>query len=130
MKKSLAITLFMFALGLGGAVSQSINNIPLKDLDAEYIRITGTYRFLTTQMNIEVDYGQEISLRAINDKYLKDENGNVMVFYSMIGALNFFSRNGYELVNAFPLSANEPNIHHYILRKKIREKESEDIQQY
>lgn len=78
--------------------SQTVNNIPLKDIDVEYVRIVGTAKFLSTKVTIEVEFGQRNRFFDTNDTVLRDENGKLLELNSMIDALNFMDKNGYEFV--------------------------------
>ena len=47
---TLAATHFAFA--------QTMNDVPLKTLDVEYVQIIGTGRSLSTKVNVEIDFGK------------------------------------------------------------------------
>lgn len=98
--------------------AQSVNGIPLKDLDAEYVQISSEDKALTHKITIMADYGQERRTLAA-DKYTKimDANGKAMTFNSIIDALNFMARYGYEVVQVYPAqdTARTPQ---YLLKRK------------
>ena len=99
--------------------AQTVNDIPLKDIDVEYVEIVGTSRLLSTKLTIEIDFGQENKLFSSDkDTRVKDANGKNMIFNSMIDALNFMTKNGYEFVQAYALAISNQNVYHYLLRKK------------
>jgi hypothetical protein len=102
------------------ANAQSVNDIPLKDLNAEYVQIVGTSKPLTNKITVEIDFGQETkSFPTDKEVKIKDANGKNMLFNSMVDALNFLAKNGYEFVQAYALNmSNSQNTYHYILRKK------------
>ena len=112
------ISSFILLLFLSKNVqSQSIGNKPLSELDAEYIEIEEISRLLSNIFFIKIDYGQKTKLFTGDDR-VKDENGFDKEFNSMIDALNFMSKYGYELstvVTAVDVSAP---IKRYILKKK------------
>ncbi|MEI7844713.1 MAG: hypothetical protein WCK35_02815 [Chloroflexota bacterium] len=61
-----------------------------------------------------IDFGQKSEL--ISDKTYKDESGKPLIFDSMIDAMNFMAKNGWELVQVYiPVS---PAVR-YVLKKKI-----------
>lgn len=64
----------------------------------EYVRIVGTAKFLSTKVTIEVEFGQRNRFFDTNDTVLRDENGKLLELNSMIDALNFMDKNGYEFV--------------------------------
>lgn len=97
---------------------QTVNDIPLKDIDADYVQIVGTSKLFSNKLTIEIDFGQENKLFSDKDTRLKDANGKNMVFNSMIDALNFMTKNGYEFVQAYAFNVSSQNVYHYLLRKK------------
>src|SRR5688572_33373330 len=88
--------------------SQTINGAPLKELDAEHILIVGTTKILSNKVTIAIDFGQENKFfNAKDDGRITDETGKPLVLNSMVDALNFLSKYGYEFVDAY--SATIPN---------------------
>ncbi|OUL63377.1 hypothetical protein [Flavobacterium sp. AJR] len=114
-------TLLSFAL-LFGFVSfgQTINGIPIKDLDVQYLQILGTSKMMSSKLTITIDIGQKTKYFASNTDatLLKDENGEGLVFNSMIDALNYMSSNGYEFVASNVVTVGGQNVYHYLMRKK------------
>lgn len=100
--------------------AQTVNDVPIKDIDVEYVQIVGTSRLLSNKVTIEIDFGQVNKLFSSDkDTRIKDANGKNMIFNSMIDALNFMTGNGYEFVQAYALTmGNNQNVYHYLLRKK------------
>jgi len=116
-KQFFSLCLFLFCLIT--AMSQTVNDIPIRDIDVEYVQIVGTSRILSTKLTIEIDFGQENKLFSSDkDTRVKDANGKNMIFNSMIDALNFMTKNGYEFVQAYALAITNQNVYHYLLRKK------------
>jgi hypothetical protein len=110
----------LFTLGLMTiARSQTVNDTPIRDIDVEYVQIVGTTRILSNKLTIEIDFGQENKLFSSDkDTRVKDANGKNMIFNSMIDALNFMTKNGYEFVQAYTVVVSNQNVYHYLLRKK------------
>lgn len=99
--------------------AQTVNDIPLTKIDVEYVQIIGTSRLFSNKLIIDIDFGQENKLFSSDkDTRIKDVNGKNMIFNSMIDALNFMTKNGYEFVQAFAFAVSEKNVYHYLLRKK------------
>ncbi len=85
--------------------AQTVNDIPLKDIDVEYVQIVGTSKLLSTKLTIQIDFGQHTKFfSSRNETIVRDENGKAIDFNSMIDALNFMSQNGFEFVNAYAIS--------------------------
>ncbi len=99
--------------------AQTVNDIPLKDIDVEYVQIVGTSKLLSTKLTIEIDFGQRTKFFSTGkETIVKDEVGRAVDFNSMIDALNFMSANGYEFVNAYAITIENRNVYHYLLRNK------------
>lgn len=100
-----------------------INGVDINKEDIKYCRLVGIGKFLSAKMNIEVDYGQPRKLLGKKDFYIKDKDGKKVVFYSMIQALNFMDKNGWEFITAYVITMSsglkgKQNVYHYLLRKK------------
>jgi hypothetical protein len=117
--KKLIISALAF-LAFSSVRSQTVNDVPIKDIDVDYVQIVGTSRLLSNKVTVEIDFGQENKLFSSDrDTRIKDANGKNMVFNSMIDALNFMTKNGYEFVQAFAFNtSNNQSVYHYLLRKK------------
>ena len=97
--------------------AQTVNDIPINQLDVEYVQIVGTSKLLSTKLTIEIDFGQNTKFFSSGkETVVKDENGKNMVFNSMIDALNFMTKNGFEFVNAYAITEDGQNVYHYLLR--------------
>lgn len=99
---------------------QTINGIPLKDLDVEYLQILGTSKMMSSKLTITIDMGQRTKLFSTNSDAisLKDEKGEPVIFNSMIDALNFMSANGYGFVAANVITVGGQNVYQYLLKRK------------
>ncbi|MCO6462544.1 MAG: hypothetical protein J5I52_00205 [Saprospiraceae bacterium] len=99
--------------------AQTVNDIPLKDIDVEYVQIVGTSKLLSTKLTIQIDFGQRTKFFSSGkETIVKDTDGKAVEFNSMIDALNFMSKNGYEFVNAYAITVGNQNVYHYLLRNK------------
>ena len=97
--------------------AQTVNDIPLQDIDVEYVQIVGTSKLLSTTLTIEIDFRQRTKLFSSGkETIVKDIDGKAVVFNSMIDALNFMSKNGFEFVNAYAITIGNQNVYHYLLR--------------
>ncbi|MGM0944516.1 MAG: hypothetical protein ACQEW9_04975 [Bacteroidota bacterium] len=99
--------------------AQSIDGVALEEIESTYIQLTGRGRLFSNTIRVEVDFGQDRSRGKVNDSQIIDQNGNVVLFNSMVDALNFFDRLGYEYVNSEHISEDSPI--QYLLRKKREE---------
>ena len=99
-------------------VKPMINGVYISSLNAEYVQIMGVGKFLSTQLIIQLDFGQYDNLFTGYDTRLTDQNDNAIVFNSMVDALNFMCKHGYEFVQAYAFSTGTQNVYHYLLRRK------------
>lgn len=118
MKKLIFLLLTVYAFQQIAA--QSVNDVPIKDIDVEYVQIVGTSKLMSNKVTIEIDFGQENKFWKAQDTQVKDENGKLVSFNSMIDALNFMSKNGYDFVAAYTVTVSNQNVYHYLLRKGKR----------
>ena len=117
--KNIALFILIAILYSTPAFSQTVNDIPIKDIEVEYIQIVGTSKLLSNKVTIEIDFGQENKLfSSDNDTRIKDASGKRMVFNSMIDALNFMSSNSYAFVQAYAFAVGNQHVYHYLMRKK------------
>jgi hypothetical protein len=117
MKRFILISLFIFSGSLF-LNAQTVNDVPIKDIDVEYVQIVGTAKPLSNKVSIEIDFGQQNKLFRKRDTQLRDENGDLVEFNSMIDALNFMSKNGYKYKDAYALTIGNMKVYHYLLQKE------------
>jgi hypothetical protein len=116
--KSFIFTTLMLAYNYLSA--QTVNDVPLKDIDVDYVQIIGTPKLLGNKLTIQIDFGQENKLFKARDTQLKDSTGKTLTLNSMIDALNFMSKNGYEFVFAYAtqVAINSNTFTNYYLLKR------------
>ncbi|MFK8104465.1 MAG: hypothetical protein AB8G15_18205 [Saprospiraceae bacterium] len=125
MKKRIYL-LFALCLTTMLGFSQTVNGKKIADLDVEYIRIIGQDRLFSSKVNIHIDFGQKQQFLSSKNRRFKDEHGKQVKFNSMIDALNFMSKSGYEFVTAYTSDGSDECSHHYLLRKKKYSKSVEE----
>lgn len=90
-----------------------------------YAEIVGTAKFMSTKVTIEVNSGQRMKTYA--DNRLKDpKTGKPIKFNSMIDALNFMGKQGWEFVQAFVITESNANVYHYLLKKPFSDLSPEE----
>ncbi len=55
---------------------------------------------------------------STKDTQIRDKDGKLTTFNSMIDALNFMSKTGYDFVSAYTITISNQNVYHYLLQKK------------
>jgi hypothetical protein len=112
--------LCLAVLCFGAMKAQTVNDVPLKDIDVDYVEIVGSSKAFSTKLNINLDFGQHTKMFSTGkESKVKDENGKQLEFNSMIDALNFMSANGFEFVSSYAVTADGgQSVYHYLLRKK------------
>jgi hypothetical protein len=89
----------------------------------QYCEVVATGRLLSNKVTIDIDYGEERSIWK--DNRLKDDNGKLKKFNTVIDAINYLGKDGWKLVNAFPvLTGNGPMIYHYVFKKEFSKAEA------
>lgn len=100
------------------ARAQTVNNIPISQIDTEYIQIMATTKLLSTKVTVDIDFGQRNKAFALKDTEIRDENNQVVSFNSIIDALNFMSASGYDFVQAYTVTISNTVVYYYVMRKK------------
>jgi len=78
--------------------------------------VIATGKLLSNKVTIDINYGEARSFWK--DYRVKTEEGKLKKFNSVIDAINYLGKDGWKLVNAFPVSAgNGPMVYHYIFKK-------------
>jgi hypothetical protein len=118
MKKLISLTFCLAFFGLANSFSQTINDIPIKEIDIEYIQIVGSGNFRVGKVGVRIDFGNENKYLSTKEIRIKDENGDLLEFNSMIDALNFLSKNGYEFIDSYTIPHDYNDTCYYILKKR------------
>lgn len=119
MKKILILFLFFTNLCFSQVV---VEKVDINKLDITFCEIVGSnIGFFKSKIIINVDYGQK--LKFGESQLIEDSAGKAMVFNSMVDALNFMEKNGWEFVNNYVITINTgtstQNVYHFLLRKKM-----------
>lgn len=87
-----------------------------------YCTVLASGKFMSTKVTISVDFGEEISFWSGKDLRLKDTEGKVKNFNSVIDALNYMASEGWVLHSTMLLGSG-PYVYHYIMKKEYVRKE-------
>ncbi len=84
-----------------------------------YCELVGTQKFMSAKVTVQVDFGQDPNT---NSK-LVDENGKKITFNSMVDAMNYMGKLGWEFEAAYVITtgsgATAQNVYHWLLSKYI-----------
>jgi hypothetical protein len=107
MKKILLILIFIF-IPICYALSQSEHKT--------YCELVGVDKgLLKTKLVIYIDFGDKNKTSTI-----VDENGNDLIFYSMIDAMNYMAKNGWKPVQTYAIGTSQNGyVYHWLLEKNI-----------
>ena len=122
MKKFLIVILLFSSISV---YTQTVNDTPVSEIDAEYVRLVGTSKLLSNKVQIELEFGQKVKFFTTGkETFIKDEKGKNIEFNSMVDALNFLGKYGYEFLTAYAININNQNVYHYLMRKKNKDIEN------
>ena len=116
--KSIYLTPAFLILLTCNAMSQYIGDVPLRDIQSEYIEVTSGGTMLRKGINAFIDYGQESEPYTNKDHVLTDNHGRPMEFKSNIHVLNFMLEQGYELAEIYVIPSETSGSAYFVLRKK------------
>jgi hypothetical protein len=117
MKQLMIIGIILFA---------SFQSFAQKDtaLVEQYCQVTATPRMLSTKVTIDIDYGE---VRSIwRDNRVKADDGRLKKFNTTMDALNYMGKDGWTLVNAFPVFTANTQVYHYVFKKTFKKSEVSD----
>lgn len=118
MKKIIILLAFVFA-GIIGSNAQS----------KIYCELLGAQQLLSKKVTVSIDFGQQTKL--FSDNRMVDENGNVIVFNSMIDAMNYMGNLGWEFEQAYVVSVGAGSgsslVYHWLLSKYIGDEGDEHV---
>lgn len=122
MKKFLFCICILSGIGMNAQKLLPKNDSTLVE---QYCDVVSTERFLSNKVTINVDYGEERSIWK--DNRLKDRAGKLIKFNTVIDALNDLGKDGWKLVNAFPVSnsANSSAVYHYVFKKEFYRRDAD-----
>jgi len=113
--------LFIFAIVIF-CCAQSFSQTDTARIE-QYCAVIASPRLLSSKVTIDIDYGEGRSIWK--DNRLKTEEGKVKKFNTVVDALNFMGNNGWQLVNAFPVSTGSNTfVYNYVFRKLFLKSEA------
>ena len=83
----------------------------------QYCQVIATPRLLSNKVTIDIDFGEEKSFWA--DNRLRNYNGSLKKFNTIIDALNFMGKEGWTFINAYPVRVADTEVYHFAFKKKF-----------
>ena len=80
-----------------------------------FCELVGTQKFLSAKVTVEIDMGQN----PYENSKLVDENGKKITFNSMVDAMNYMGKLGWEFEQAYVVTTNNQNVYHWLLSKDV-----------
>lgn len=116
---SLTLSLFLFNSNAQVNVNSKEGDIDLNKVPGiNYLEIVGTdVGLIKKKIVIAIDYGQ-VDRAFDKETTIKDANGKTVQFNSMIDALNFFEKNGWQYVSNYAVSTQNGSVYHFLIKKK------------
>ncbi|CAN5356141.1 hypothetical protein BH09BAC6_BH09BAC6_03580 [soil metagenome] len=108
MKKLFIITLFILHSLYSFAQTDSVKV-------EQFCQIIAMPRLLSNRVTIDIDFGDE--KKFWSDTRLRDWEGKVKKFNTIIDAMNFMGKEGWSFINAYPVRTNDTEIFHFAFRK-------------
>lgn len=84
-----------------------------------YCQIVGHANMMGTKVTVEIDYGDP--KRWAEDTRLRDAEGKLRKFNSMIDALNYMGKQGWEFEQAYTVTMGNTNVYHYLMKKPFED---------
>ena len=114
MKIKLFFAALLLFTGVSVSKAQYVNNVAIKDLDADYIVLwSDNGPLLSSKITVRLDYGQ-----GGRTPQVQDDRRKVISFNGMVGAINMMSRNGFEL-DRIQRDTKGDNDYYYFKRRNI-----------
>lgn len=98
--------------------------VPVDSMQFIYCQLVGTQKLLSNKMTVSLDFGQLNKFGS--DQRLRDKNGEVIVFNSMVDAMNWMGAQGWEFVQAYVAPVGNQNVYHWLLKKSTKKMSTEE----
>ncbi|KAA9038085.1 hypothetical protein FW778_15115 [Ginsengibacter hankyongi] len=108
------------------AIIVFISSVSFSQIDSskveQYCEVIATPRLLSNKVTIDINYGEQKSIWK--DTRLKDDEGKLKKFNTVVDALNYMGKDGWIFVNAFPVLNGTTQIYHYVFKKWFAKNEA------
>ena len=95
-------------------------NVMAQESYKVFCELLGMGKFMSTKVIVTVDFGQRTKHWSGDAKqYLVDDEGEKLEFNSMVDAMNYMGKRGWEFEQAYVVTASNQNTYHWLLSKKV-----------
>lgn len=117
MKKLILSAAVLFSAYAVAIAQVSVEGVDINALGIKYCELRGyNTSTMSQKVSVVIDYGQEF--KAFKPQVIRGEDGKPMVFNTMIDALNFMDRNGWEYLNGYIAASGSSSVYNYLLKRK------------
>lgn len=81
----------------------------------QYCQVIATPRLLSNRVTIDLDFGEVKNIWR--DNRLRNGEGKITKFNTVIDALNYMGRQGWIFINAYPVVYGTNTVYHFAFRK-------------
>lgn len=114
-KLFLAMVCLFLLVGFSANSQVTVDGVDINKTDIKYCELVAKSALFSMKVVVVIDYGQDFSWKA---QTIKGNDGKDMKFNSVIAALNFMYKNGWDYANNFVVSDKDGSVYHYLLKKK------------
>ena len=125
MKKLILLSLIVL-MSVPMSAQENTSNEKTRD-SFLYAEILGYSKFFSNKISVTIDFGQNTKL--FEDTRLRDENGKVINFNSMVDAMNWMGAQGWEFVQAYTASEGDQSVYHWLLKLNLKYLTPEQVQE-
>lgn len=113
--------LFLSNLAYSQVIVEGVN-INEKE-DVKICQIVASGKFFSNKVTITIDYGQFVKWGSAKGTKVRDANGKMTTFNSVMGAVNYMENNGWQYLDAYTVSiptgmGGSQNVYHYTFAKR------------
>ena len=83
----------------------------------QYCQVIASPRLLSNKVTIDIDFGEQKSIWR--DNRLKNYDGRLKKFNTVIDALNYMGKDGWVFINAYPVTIGTGVVYHFAFKKEF-----------
>ncbi len=117
MKKLITLLFLLIIMGATNLMAGNPGDTIREEVNVKYYycELVGVQKAFSTKVVVSIDYGQERKL--FEDTRLRDQDGKLVNFNSMVDAMNYLGEQGWEFVQAYIVVFGDTYNYHWILKK-------------